>query len=126
MNELGGYDFKELRVGMFTTYAKTITEADIVLFAAVSGDNNAIHTNEEFAATTIFKGRIAHGMLSASVISAAIANKLPGPAHLHVPEPAVQGPARSGRRYRACDRHRQRAHPGETSRPAQHLLHSAR
>ena len=59
MNELGGYEFKELCVGMSATYAKTITEADIVLFAAVSGDNNAIHNNEEFAATTIFKGRIA-------------------------------------------------------------------
>ena len=56
MNEIGGYEFEELRVGMSATYAKTITEADIVLFAAVSGDNNAIHTNEEFAATTIFKG----------------------------------------------------------------------
>ena len=49
-----------------------------------SGDNNAIHINEEFAAGTIFKGRIAHGMLSASVISAAIANKLPGPGSIYV------------------------------------------
>jgi len=72
MNELGGYAFADLRVGMCATFAKTITEADIVLFAAVSGDNNAIHINEEFAAGTIFKGRIAHGMLSASAISAAI------------------------------------------------------
>jgi len=72
MNELGGYEFADLRVGMCATFAKTITEADIVLFAAVSGDNNAIHINEEFAAGTIFKGRIAHGLLSASVISAAI------------------------------------------------------
>jgi 3-hydroxybutyryl-CoA dehydratase len=61
---------------MCATFAKTVTEADIVLFAAVSGDNNAIHINEEFAAGTIFKGRIARGLLSASVISAAIANKL--------------------------------------------------
>ena len=65
MNELGGYAFADLRVGMCATFAKTITEADIVLFAAVSGDNNAIHINEEFAAGTIFKGRIAHGLLSA-------------------------------------------------------------
>src|SRR6476660_9161403 len=72
MNELGGYAFADLRVGMCATFAKTVTEADIVLFAAVSGDNNAIHINEEFAAGTIFKGRIAHGLLSASVISAAI------------------------------------------------------
>jgi len=84
MNEIGGYEFEELRVGMSATYAKTITEADIVLFAAVSGDNNAIHTNEEFAAATIFKGRIAHGLLSASVISAALANKLPGPGAIYM------------------------------------------
>ena len=64
MNELGGYEFVDLRVGMCATFAKTVTEADIVLFAAVSGDNNAIHINEEFAAGTIFKGRIAHGLLS--------------------------------------------------------------
>ena len=97
MNELGGYEFKELRVGMFKTYAKTITEADIVLFAAVSGDNNAIHTNEEFAATTIFKGRIAHGMLSASVISAAIANKLPGPGAIYMSQNLrFRAPVRAG------------------------------
>jgi len=77
MNELGGYEFADLRVGMCATFAKTVTEADIVLFAAVSGDNNAIHINEEFAAGTIFKGRIAHGLLSASVISAAIATSCP-------------------------------------------------
>ena len=78
MNQLNGYDFEDLEIGMHATFAKTITEADIVLFAAVSGDNNAVHINEEFARTTPFKGRIAHGMLSASVISAAIAGRLPG------------------------------------------------
>ena len=78
MNALHGYDFEDLQVGMSATFAKTITEADIVLFAAASGDNNAVHINEEFALTTPFKGRIAHGMLTASVISAAIAGKLPG------------------------------------------------
>mgnify|MGYP003947648669 CR=1 FL=1 len=52
MNEMGGYDVEDLQVGMRATFSKTITEADIVLFAAVSGDNNAIHINEEFAATT--------------------------------------------------------------------------
>ena len=84
MNEIGGYEFEELRVGMSATYAKTITEADIVLFAAVSGDNNAIHTNEEFAAATIFKGRIAHGMLSAAYISAVIGTRLPGPGAIYL------------------------------------------
>lgn len=78
MNELDGYDMEDLRVGMAATFSKTITEADIVLFASASGDNNAMHINEEFAQTTQFKGRIAHGMLTASVISAAIAGRLPG------------------------------------------------
>ena len=102
MNEIGGYEFEELRVGMSATYAKTITEADIVLFAAVSGDNNAIHTNEEFAATTIFKGRIAHGMLSASVISAALANKLPGPGAIYMSQNLrFRTPVRAGDTVRA-------------------------
>ena len=78
MNQLNGYDVEDLRVGMSASFSKTITEADLVLFAGVSGDNNAMHVNEEFAAATPFGGRIAHG-LSASVISAAIANKMPGP-----------------------------------------------
>lgn len=84
MNEQNGHDIEDLRVGMTATFAKTITEADIVLFAGVSGDNNAVHTNEEFAATTSFGGRIAHGFLTASVISAAIANRLPGPGTVYL------------------------------------------
>ena len=84
MNELNGYDYEDLKPGMSATFAKTITEADIVLFAAVSGDNNAVHINEEFAQTTRFKGRIAHGMLTASVISAAIAGRLPGPGTVYL------------------------------------------
>jgi 3-hydroxybutyryl-CoA dehydratase len=84
MNELNGHDIADLRCGMHATYSKTITEADIVLFAGVSGDNNAVHTNEEFAATTAFGGRIAHGFLTASVISAAVANRLPGPGTVYL------------------------------------------
>lgn len=84
MNALQGHDIEDVAVGMQATFAKTITEADIVLFAGVSGDNNAVHINQEFAEQTIFKGRIAHGMLSASVISAAIANKLPGPGTVYL------------------------------------------
>ncbi len=56
MNEMNGHDVEDLRVGMQATFSKTITEADIVLFAGVSGDNNALHVNEEFAATTRFGG----------------------------------------------------------------------
>ena len=84
MNDIGGYDIEDLRPGMHATYSKTITEADIVLFAGVSGDNNAMHTNEEFARTTSFGGRIAHGFLTASVISAAVANRLPGPGTVYL------------------------------------------
>ena len=84
MNDQYGYDIEDLKIGMSASYAKTITEADIVLFAGVSGDNNAVHTNEEFAATTAFGGRIAHGFLTASVISAAVANRLPGPGTVYL------------------------------------------
>ncbi|MFM0167426.1 MaoC family dehydratase [Paraburkholderia sediminicola] len=84
MNEIGGYDIEDLEAGMSATFAKTMTEADILLFAAASGDNNAVHINEEFARTTVFKGRIAHGMLSASVISAALAGHLPGPGTVYL------------------------------------------
>ena len=84
MNDMNGYDIEDLRVGMSATFSKTITEADIVLFAGVSGDTNAIHINEEYAATTAFGGRIAHGFLSASVISAAVATRLLGPGSIYM------------------------------------------
>jgi 3-hydroxybutyryl-CoA dehydratase len=84
MNSLNGYDYEDLEVGMTASFSKTISEADIVLFAGASGDNNAIHINEEFAQTTMFKGRIAHGMLTASVISAAIAGRLPGAGFIYL------------------------------------------
>ena len=84
MNEENGYDIEDLKVGMTARFSKTITEADIVLFTGASGDNNAMHINEEFAQTTAFKGRIAHGMLTASVISAAIAGRLPGPGTVYL------------------------------------------
>jgi len=84
MNELHGYDVEDLSVGMSASYGKTVTDADIVLFAGVSGDNNAVHTNQEFAATTAFGGRIAHGMLSASFISAALGTRLPGPGSIYL------------------------------------------
>ena len=79
MNQLNDYDVEDLRVGMCASFSETIDEADLVLFADVSGDNNAMHVNEEVAAATPFSGRISHGMLTASMISAAIANKMPGP-----------------------------------------------
>lgn len=102
MNELSGYDIEELRPGMQATFSKTITDADIVLFAGVSGDSNAVHTDDEFAATTAFGGRIAHGFLTASVISAAIANRLPGPGTVYLGQQlAFRAPVRPGDTVRA-------------------------
>ena len=83
-SEIRGYYLEELSVGMNAEYARTCTEADLVLFAAVSGDSNPIHMNAEYAAKTRFGGRIAHGILSASYISALVAMKLPGPGTVYL------------------------------------------
>lgn len=84
MDELHGYYFEELEEGMTDIYGKTITEADILMFAGMSGDTNPVHLNHEFAAPTMFEGRIAHGMLTASFISTVIGTKLPGPGCIYV------------------------------------------
>lgn len=73
-----GHFIEDLSVGQSASYTKTVTEADIVKFAEVSGDNNPVHLDEAFAQSTMFKGRIAHGMLSAGFISTVIGTKLPG------------------------------------------------
>lgn len=73
-----GFTIDQMEVGMSRRYAKTLTETDIVLFAAASGDVNSVHLNQEYAEKTPFGGRIAHGILTAGVISACIANRLPG------------------------------------------------
>ena len=84
MNPQNGYDIEDITVGMSAGVSKTITKADILLFSAVSTDTNAVHLDEEFGKTTMFGGRIAHGMLTASVISAAIAGRLPGPGTIYL------------------------------------------
>lgn len=76
--------FEDIQEGMSATYAKTVTETDIVLFSGISGDTNPVHLNEEFAAETLFKGRIAHGMLSAGFISTVFGTKLPGPGCIYI------------------------------------------
>jgi len=76
--------FDELAVGMTAEFAKTITEADVMMFAGVTGDFNPVHIDAVAAAKTRFRGRIAHGMLSAGLISAAIANRLPGPGAIYL------------------------------------------
>ena len=73
------YYIDELKPGMTGTFTKTVSERDIQLFGEVSGDVNPVHFDEEFARGTIFKGRIAHGVLSASYISTVLGMQIPGP-----------------------------------------------
>ena len=79
-----GVYIDDMAVGDAATFAKTVTEADILLFAAVSGDTNPVHIDQDFAAATPFKSRIAHGMLSASFISAVLGVRLPGPGTIYL------------------------------------------
>jgi 3-hydroxybutyryl-CoA dehydratase len=79
-----GHYLEEMHVGMTATYARTVTEADIVLFCGISGDVNPVHLDQEFAKQTMFKGRIAHGMLTASFISTVLGTKLPGPGCIYI------------------------------------------
>lgn len=74
----------QMKVGDFAEMSRTITEADIVLFGGVSGDLNPAHFDEEKSKNTMFKGRIAHGMISASYISAVLGMKLPGPGTIYL------------------------------------------
>ena len=78
------YYIEDLQPGMTACTAKTVTEADIILFAGISTDVNPAHLDEEYAKGTMFGGRIAHGMLSAGFISAVLANKLPGPGTIYL------------------------------------------
>jgi 3-hydroxybutyryl-CoA dehydratase len=74
-----GKTFAEMAVGMTVSIQNTVSEQDVIDFARVSGDHNPLHMDEEYAKTTLFGGRIAHGALSASYISAVLGNDLPGP-----------------------------------------------
>lgn len=84
MSQLSNFTFDELSLGQKASFTKQVTEQDVVLFAAVSGDVNPVHLDEAFAAETMFGGRIAHGMLSGAIISAALAMELPGPGVIYL------------------------------------------
>ncbi|MGI9276409.1 MAG: MaoC family dehydratase [Endozoicomonas sp.] len=84
MRKLENIPFEELKVGSRDSLTRTLTEQDLLLFAKVSGDTNPVHLDKEFAATTQFEGRIAHGMWTASLISCALATKLPGPGGVYL------------------------------------------
>lgn len=84
MSTLDNVTYDEISLGQTATYSKTLTEDDLVLFAAVSGDINPVHLDADFAATTMFKERIGHGAWTGSIISAALALELPGPGTIYL------------------------------------------
>ena len=88
---------EELQIGQSDTYERIVTEKDIEDFAKISGDNNPVHLDEDFAKTTIFKGRIAHVMLAASFISTTVGTKLPGYGAIYISQNLkFKGPVRIG------------------------------
>lgn len=91
-----------LRIGQEGFFYKYISEQDVELFAEVSGDKNPLHLDEEYAQTTRFHGRIAHGMIGAGIISAAIAGILPGPGTIYLNQTLnFERPVRIGDRVSA-------------------------
>ena len=84
MDALENLTFDEIKIGDYRSYSKTLTEQDLILFATVSGDVNPVHLDNEFAAESMFKERIAHGMWSASLISATLATVIPGPGTIYL------------------------------------------
>ena len=84
-------------VGASQSLAKTIVESDLTGFAEISLDTNPVHLDEEYAKTTRFGGRIAHGMLAASLVSAVLGTRLPGPGTIYLSQTlAFKGPVRLG------------------------------
>lgn len=84
MLELQKLYFEDLSVGMSEQLTKHVSSSDVVGFAEVSGDRNPIHLSEHFAARTPFKTRIAHGLYTASLISAVLGTRLPGPGAIYL------------------------------------------
>lgn len=83
MNLLENYPLNELSVGRTASYSKTLTQDDVILFAACSGDLNPVHLDKDYAATTPFGEPIGHGMWTGALVSAAIATQLPGPGSVY-------------------------------------------
>jgi len=97
MTAANGVFFEDLSLGQEASLSNTVSEADIVAFAGVSGDRNPVHLDADYAATTMFKERIAHGMLSAAYISAVFGMKLPGPGAIYISQTLkFKGPVKIG------------------------------
>lgn len=81
---MGTMNFNEFKIGMKDSVSKTVTEADVIMYAGITLDTNPAHLNEEHAKNTIFKKRIAHGMLTAGFVSAVLGTKLPGEGSIYL------------------------------------------
>jgi len=81
---MDGRSFESIKVGDSATFSKTITEADVCAFAGITGDFNPVHIDAEAAKKSMFKQRIAHGMLGAGLISTVLGTKLPGPGTIYL------------------------------------------
>jgi 3-hydroxybutyryl-CoA dehydratase len=81
---MNGLFLEDLKVGQQAMFGRTVTDADILAYAGVSGDTNPIHLHDGFARTTRFGQRIAQGMLSAGYISTVIGTRLPGPGAVYI------------------------------------------
>lgn len=93
---------EEMEIGMSRHVEKTITDRDIELFAEISTDRNPVHLDDDYARDTIFEGRIAHGMLTAGLISAVIGEQLPGHGSVYLGQSLkFKAPVRPGDRIRA-------------------------
>lgn len=79
-----GKSIDQIQLGDKADYSRTITETDVVLFGGVTGDLNPAHFNEQYAKDTFFKGRVAHGMLTAGYISTVLGTQLPGPGTIYL------------------------------------------
>ena len=84
MTTITNRTFDEISIGDSCERHHTVKEQDLLLFAAVSGDRNPLHLDAEYAATTQFKGQIAHGMFTGALVSAALAMELPGPGTIYL------------------------------------------
>ena len=84
MTEIKLANFDEINVGDSEFVTKTVTQADVTLFAGITGDFNPLHVNEEFAKKSMFKKRLVHGAFSSGLISTVLGMKLPGPGALYL------------------------------------------
>lgn len=94
---MGRHFFEDLAIGMEASYVRRVLKEDVYAFAELTGDTNPIHLDEDYAARTMFKGRIVHGLLTAGYISTILGTLLPGPGAIYISQSLnFRGPVRIG------------------------------